>query len=356
MFVVGSTMPISAQDTNENAVTSVSNGANDSVQGYTGFAKFASLSSNDSEEFKLEASDITETSAKLSWNENNSGTAYSIYVLNPITQGYQLYTVSNSNTVSLKNLAANTTYQFTICVANSDVVLDGVSFTTKVRAPLLEISDTSSKSVKLKIKNATKNSKIELYRGTNAKNLKKIATLKNAGTYTDSKVKSKSKYYYKAKAVSSKEQASSKTVSTKTPVKMGLPSVSGKTKTYAYYTAVTVKSSPQYKLLNSKKCHTDPKTGIRMVDDCYCIALGSYYGTKIGTKYKITLSSGKSFNAILCDQKANRHTDSKHQYAVRNKDIVEFYVQKGKIPRGINGSYDKLDQFKGSIVSIEKYV
>jgi hypothetical protein len=139
-------------------------------------------------------------------------------------------------------------------------------------------------------------------------------------------------------------------------VKMGLPSVSGSTKTYAYYTAVTAKSSPQYKLLNSDKCYTDDKTGIRMVDGYYCIALGSYYGSTIGTKYIITLSTGKSFKAILCDQKANRHTDSNNQYAVQNKDIVEFYVEKGKIPSNIRGDYGTLEQFKGSIVSIEKII
>lgn len=146
-------------------------------------------------------------------------------------------------------------------------------------------------------------------------------------------------------------------------VKMGLPSVSGSTKTYAYYTAVTVKSSPQYAVLNSgtykgKKynTYTDEKTGIRMVDGCYCVAMGSYYGTTMGTKYKITLSTGKSFNVILCDSKANRHTDSNNQYAVKNKDIIEFYVDKHKIPSGIRGDYGTLEQFSGSIVSIEKYV
>lgn len=146
-------------------------------------------------------------------------------------------------------------------------------------------------------------------------------------------------------------------------VKMGLPSVSGATKTYAYYTAVTVKSSPQYAVLNSGtykgkkyKTYTDEKTGIRMVDGCYCVALGSYYGTTMGTKYKITLSTGKSFNVILCDSKANRHTDSNNQYAVKNQDILEFYVDKHKIPSGIRGDYGTLEQFSGSIVSIEKYV
>ena len=44
-----------------------------------------------------------------------------------------------------------------------------------------------------------------------------------------------------------------------------------------------------------------------MVDDCYCAALGSYYGSNIGQKYLIRLSSGKQFKIILCDQKSDKH-------------------------------------------------
>ena len=139
---------------------------------------------------------------------------------------------------------------------------------------------------------------------------------------------------------------------------MGLPAVSGRTKTYAYYTAVTAKGSPQYKLLNSSECYTDPETGIRMVDGCYCVALGSYYGTRIGTKYRITFSTGTSINVILCDQKADRHTDSNHQYAVNNSDIVEFYVQGSAMPSSVRrgGSFGSYPKFAGSVTSIEKYV
>lgn len=146
-------------------------------------------------------------------------------------------------------------------------------------------------------------------------------------------------------------------------VEMGLPSVSGSCKTYAYYTAVTLKSSPAYAVLNSGyyngedfETYTDEETGIRMVGDCYCAALGSYYGTVKGTRYKITLSTGKTFKIILCDQKADRHTDGNNQYAVRNKDVVEFYVQKGHIPSNVRGNYNALDQFNGDIVKIEKYI
>ena len=139
------------------------------------------------------------------------------------------------------------------------------------------------------------------------------------------------------------------------PEEMKLPKVSGATKTYAYYTAVTAKGSPQYALLNSEECYTDEKTGIRMVDDYYCVALGSFYGSTIGTKYRITFSTGDSIKVILCDQKSDRHTDSNHQYAVKNCDIMEFYVEKGKIPSNVRGNYGNLEQFSGDIVKIERY-
>ena len=83
-----------------------------------------------------------------------------------------------------------------------------------------------------------------------------------------------------------------------------LPKVSGACKTYAYYDAVTDKTSPAYAVLNSGtyrgvtyKTTTDETTGIRMVGEYYCAALGTFYGTIKGTKYKVTLDTGKTFQA-----------------------------------------------------------
>lgn len=323
-------------------------------------AGITTLASNDSETITLKATDIKDVSVDLKWTDTVSHKLYTVYMYNSKTKNYQFYSATNKKSLCVTNLNASTTYSFAVSPAGNDR-LTAVTFKTAPKKPSLKVQEVSSNNVKLAVSNTNKNATVEIYRGTNKKDLKKIATIKNKLQYTDKSVKSKNKYYYQVKAVTKDSDnnetvTNSKTVSTKTPVKMGLPNVSGKTKTYAYYTAVTVKSSPQYKLLNSSECYTDPKTGIRMVDGCYCIALGSYYGSKIGTKYKITLSTGKSFMGILCDQKADRHTDSKHQYAVQNKDIVEFYVQRSKIPRGIKGSYNNLEQFKGNIVSIEKFV
>lgn len=137
---------------------------------------------------------------------------------------------------------------------------------------------------------------------------------------------------------------------------MALPKVSGSCKTYAHYTAVTAKETAQYKLLNSDECYTDKETGIRMVDDCYCAALGSYYGSTMGQKYLIRLSSGKQFKIILCDQKSDKHTDENNQYAVQNCDVIEFYIDKNYKHPDVIGDYGVLPQFEGSIVSIEKII
>ena len=67
-------------------------------------------------------------------------------------------------------------------------------------------------------------------------------------------------------------------------------------KAYEPYTAITSKSSSQYKFIyNSGWVWTDNSGFLRangerdlgITDDYYLIALGSYYGTTIGTKYRI---------------------------------------------------------------------
>ncbi len=71
------------------------------------------------------------------------------------------------------------------------------------------------------------------------------------------------------------------------------------------------------------RCNGERDLGI--TDDYYMVALGSYYGTGIGTKYKITTDTGNVFYAVLCDQKADCDTDGTHRYSYNN-DVVEFIV------------------------------
>lgn len=251
---------------------------------------------------------------------------------------------------NLDKLHSEYTVILTKLINNQETIVAQSTVKVNIETPKIEIKEISGKSVVLQFSNENTEG-YELYR-----NDKLVANF-NQNTYEDTDLQPETSYTYKVrsyKKIDNKKVYSdfSKEVEVRTLSQYGLPDVSGECKTYAYYTAVTATGSPQYKLLNGPNCYTDTKTGIRMVDDCYCIALGSYYGSTIGTKYKIRLSSGQSFNAILCDQKSNRHTDENHQYAVKNKDIIEFYVQGGYIPSSVNGSYNTI--FSGSVVSIEQ--
>ena len=96
--------------------------------------------------------------------------------------------------------------------------------------------------------------------------------------------------------------------------------------TYMPYTAVTAKSSPQYQLLNSDECYTDLESGIRMVGDRYCIALGSGYTHNVGQKVDLIMENGSVVKCILADCKSDAHTDASHRYHSKDGSVAEFVV------------------------------
>lgn len=305
--------------------------------------------------FNIEAYNIGETSAKIKWSGDKIYLGYNVYLFNPVTHGFESYATTNTTQISVSNLHDDSTYKFMVASGVNDDMLGIVSFRTLSLKPQLKVKDASSDGVMLKIKNTYDNAKFAVYRSEDGEDYKKIDVIKGETSYFDKKVSANKKYYYKVKMISAHTDKTSNVVSADIPENMKLPKVSGATKTFAYYTAVTAKGSPQYALLNSDECYTDEETGIRMIGDYYCVALGSFYGSTIGTRYRITFSTGKSIKVILCDQKSDRHTDSNHQYAVKNSDIMEFYVEKSKIPSGVRGNYGNLEQFGGDIVKIERY-
>lgn len=318
----------------------------------------ATDSTND---FKVEVNNIKESSAELRWSSSTVYLGYTLYKYNIILNEWEFFASTPVPSYNFTGLSADTSYRISIRSGNTDEVLGVTQFTTITQRASIRIDEVTSEHIVLSFDNVERRTHIEIYRSENGTDFEKIDTVRAGKTYTDKDVEEGKTYFYKAQCYvrrrGRKINSEYSTVKDATTlVSMELPKVSGKTKTFAYYTAVTVKSSPQYKLLNSNDCYTDPETGIRMVDGCYCAALGSFYGSTIGTKYRITVSSGNSFDIILCDQKADRHTDENHQYAMRNKDILEFYVERKNIPAQVRGSYDVLEQFKGKITSIEKYV
>ena len=151
-----------------------------------------------------------------------------------------------------------------------------------------------------------------------------------------------------------------------------LPKVKGQgsTKSMEYYTSITWQPSRQYAIshgtsYNGTKynTYTDKKTKIRKVGDCYCAAIGTYFsrgvykGGTIGSCYTVYLDTGKTFNIIWTDTKADQHTDpTYHLYHTGGYDrgiyyqgdlsIVEFVAEHGYNPSVVNPI------FKGNIVKV----
>lgn len=132
----------------------------------------------------------------------------------------------------------------------------------------------------------------------------------------------------------------------------------GKTNFCAYmdYRTITDPTSEQYKF--QQICWTDSQ-GIRRQGDDVCIALGSYYGTQIGSRYIITTDEGNEFTAVLADCKADCHTDSLHQYrpvSYGYKNVVEFVVDTEVLDYDIaaSGNIGNYNNYSGNITKIER--
>lgn len=124
-------------------------------------------------------------------------------------------------------------------------------------------------------------------------------------------------------------------------------------KSYMPYTAVTDTSSSQYELLNGSDAYTDINTGIRMVGDRYCVALGSYYTTEIGQKVDLVLDNGNVIKCVLGDCKADCDTNASNQYA-GSGDVAEFIVDYNIFNnlKDASGTVNWVYGFEGDIVNV----
>lgn len=145
-------------------------------------------------------------------------------------------------------------------------------------------------------------------------------------------------------------------------VPMGVPSVDTSFKTYMDYRMVTNTASPQYKFIDRwswsdydgfMRCDGESDFGVDQ--NYYLVALGSYYGTTVGTKYRFTTSDGNVFYGVLADFKSNYDTNSTHQYSY-NQDIIEFLVDTSQLIRNVKvwGSANVYPGLSGSITNVER--
>ena len=101
-------------------------------------------------------------------------------------------------------------------------------------------------------------------------------------------------------------------------------------KSYMPYTAITSKSSPQYKLQQIAYTGT---YGIRQYDNRYCVAIGTAFNADVGTYFDLILANGTVIHCIVADIKADRHTDSNNMITIANGCLTEFIVDSSTLNR-----------------------
>ena len=143
---------------------------------------------------------------------------------------------------------------------------------------------------------------------------------------------------------------------------LDVPNINSSFKTWMNYKLIA-KGSPQRNFIDKwgwvdsegfMRCNGENDFGI--YQDYYLVAMGSYYGKDIGTKYRITTDTGNVFYVALSEFKADIHTNSTHQYCPGNKDILEFLVNPSYLNSDVRrmGSANVYMPLNGSIISIER--
>lgn len=118
--------------------------------------------------------------------------------------------------------------------------------------------------------------------------------------------------------------------------------------TYMDWHKVTCQSSSQYWILNSDNAWTDTATGIRMVNDRICIAIGQGYGYIPGDLIDVYLTSGDVIECIIGDMKANVDCDDTGRYQATDGSVVEIIVDTNyfssteQYPKALCGTVEKL--------------
>ena len=114
------------------------------------------------------------------------------------------------------------------------------------------------------------------------------------------------------------------------------PTTSG-FKSYMPYTAITSKSSPQYKLQQSTYTGV---YGIRQYGDRYCVAIGTAFNADVGTYFDLILTNGTIIPCIVADIKADEHTDSNNMITIANGCLTEFIVDSSALNKNAKSMGD----------------
>lgn len=109
------------------------------------------------------------------------------------------------------------------------------------------------------------------------------------------------------------------------------------------------------------KYHLDYRSGVWMIGNRYCIAVGSYYTKKIGVKIDLVLSPNNgrkhTLKCITADSKADKDTVNKHRIH-KDGSVVEFIVKTKFLSKKVKTFGDVSyagKKFTGKIIKINVY-
>lgn len=109
-----------------------------------------------------------------------------------------------------------------------------------------------------------------------------------------------------------------------------------------------------------KEYHLDYETGVWMVGDRYCVAVGSYYVKKVNVKIDLVLQNDGNQHILKCitaDVKSDRDTIDKHRVH-KDGSVAEFVVRTSSLSSNVTHTGDVSyagKQFRGKIVKIKVY-
>lgn len=157
----------------------------------------------------FKVSGTTNNSVKLTWNKVSGANGYLVYKFNNTKQSWERVTrTNNTNTYTVQNLSAGTTYMFSVLayknVNGNDITSISYPTVTSSTNPAVvsgfKVSATTASAVKLTWNKTSGATGYFVYRyNSSTKKYVRIAKV-NANTYTDKKLKAGMTYIYAVKA------------------------------------------------------------------------------------------------------------------------------------------------------------
>lgn len=111
------------------------------------------------------------------------------------------------------------------------------------------------------------------------------------------------------------------------------------------------KKTPNYKLCSAANVD---ENGLLVYNGHYLVAMGSGWGVELGNIFLIVTDEGNVFSVMICDEKADKDTDSTNTVTRSNGCMVEFYIRRDLLNHSVkrHGTVGKLPQFSGKIIAV----